>query len=133
MILEMLAVAFIGSPQSGPEPWNRVHLSRAVHAIAYTAPGICPSDNQIALQLWNMSGTEFSRLPKADLGEIVVAVHARDSADRPVPSPASRDITVKGKLDYGMDSIRCIEAPTGGAPGHGYIVDIITATYSLKP
>ncbi len=106
----LMALMALGGAQQSDEVWtSRPDLLRGVQAIAYWAPAICPGEDQIALQLFNVS--EFHTLtPDLDIAMVEYSIIGRQEDGSYVSLPEDRGLVFQHELSVGTDTISCIRS-----------------------
>lgn len=105
---------------------SRVQLLRSLHTIAYVSPAICAGSDQVAVQVFNVSGGDRTNVRATDFGEVEITVLGRSPAGDLV---ADIPIIIEGNLNHGEDSIRCLTSAARKAGATAFAVSIGTATY----
>jgi len=124
-----LALAAMISGQAAPTDVGRVQLLRSLHVIAYLSPNICTGADQIAIQTFNVGGTDRSMSPAVDFGEVEITVYGKRRAGNDVTP--DQTITIDGSMASGEDAIRCVSSAARRAGATLFTVGIGEATYRL--
>lgn len=99
-----IGLALAGQPTQEMGPIN---LTRSLHAIAFVAPALCAGDDEIALQIWNLSGSGRTNVASADFGELALTIIATMPNGSIQADPG---MTVEGHLSHNEDSVRCVSS-----------------------
>jgi hypothetical protein len=116
-----LALASQPVQEMGP-----INLARSLHAIAFVSPALCGGEDQIALQVWNLSGGGRTDVAAADFGELELTIIATMPNGSIQADPA---ITIERHLGHNQDSVRCVSSPARLAGATTFTVRLDGGSY----
>lgn len=105
---------------------GRVQLDRSFHAIAFSAPAICGGHDEVALQVWNLSGSGRTDVASVDFRELELRIVGFMPNGSTEADPIT---TISGNLGHNEDSVRCVSSAAKAAGAARFVVSLEGGSY----